>query len=318
MIKKELEILKRTHTPEKVRTKLKPKDRLFFALIAGLSGSFLDKMIIVKPDTVLKWYRQYLKSKWFFPHKTKSKGRPQTEAYIKNLVLKMKNENILWGLGKIKGELLKLGIALDKKTISNIIASFRKKGMVKTSLTWDKFIKLHMESLFSMDFFTVDTIWSKRFYVLFIMSVKSRKIVSFFITQHPTKEFVRQRIMDFRNSQSGKIYLIHDNGPELCAMNYTNYGITDIKTSIRAPNMNAFAERFVKSVRTESLDWFIIFTKHQLKNILSNYINYYNSQRPHQGIEQKIPEGYLPKKSGKVVSIPVLFGLHHHYDRISA
>jgi len=92
----------------------------------------------------------------------------------------------------------------------------------------------------------------------------------------------------------------------------------NVAISVGAPDMNAIAERFIGSVRREALDHFIIIDRNQLKTILKEYIGYYNSQRPHQGLEQHVPQNYSPQKEGKIVKLPVLSGLHHHYFRKAA
>jgi len=259
-----------------------------------------------------------IKRFWTFPPWTNKGGRPQTPVHIRNLILEIKNNNLLWGNGKIKGELLKLGIKLDKRTIARILNNFRKKGKVKNGLTWKKFIKSHLETLFAMDFFTVDSIFNKRYYVFFIIYLKTREIVCFDITTNPVKRFVEQRIDDLVwDRDFNKIYLIHDRSGEFCSINYKSRNINDITTSYKSPDLNAFAERFIGSIRKEALDWFIIFTEKQLRKILKEFIKYYNFRRHHQGIDN-IPAGYIPQKKGNIFSESILFGLHHHYYRKTA
>ena len=162
----------------------------------------------------------------------------------------------------------------------------------------------------------MDAVFGFRFYVFFIIYLKTREIVRFQVIQYPSKRFVEQQLSDWRWDQEEKmVYLIHDNDPTFVHINYNLYGIRNVPTSVRAPDMNCYAERFVKSVRTEALDNFVIFTQKQLERILNKYIAYYNELRPHQGIRQRIPSGYSAQKTGKVVSFLVLSGLHHHYAR---
>ena len=146
---------------------------------------------------MLKWIRRFIKGYWTFAQKTKKrKGRRETPNEIKQLVLKMKNENICWGNGKIQGELEKLGIKLDKRTIARIIEYFRRKGRVRKGLTWSKFIQSHFASLYAMDFFTLDTIWGNAFtsssssytYRLVKLSVM-------LLPTNPTRQFVRQQLI---------------------------------------------------------------------------------------------------------------------------
>ena len=113
-------------------------------------------------------------------------------------------------------ELMKVGVFLDKKTISKILRQFRRKGKVGRSLRWSQFIKNHLESLYACDFFTIDTIMGRRYYVFFILYMKSREIMQYAVTMNPCREFVRQQLMRFSESTEEKAYLIHDRSPELC------------------------------------------------------------------------------------------------------
>jgi len=270
----------------------------------------------VKPETVLRWQRQLIKQFWTFKRKTRV-GRPPVSHEIKRLILAMKNDNLYWGHKRIQGELLKLNIHMDKNTIRNILSDFRRRGKVKQSLIWKQFLSQQIHSLYAADFFTVDTILNQRFYVYFIIYHKSREIVDFAITRNPCREFVRQQLISFGEELNSLVYMIHDNAAQF-NLNYVAYGIKGIKTSVKAPNMNAIAERFIGSVRREALDNFLLISEKQILNILQEYIDYYNSQRPHQGLGQQVPEGYKPQRHGKVRKIPILGGLCYHYERMAA
>ena len=111
--------------------------------------------------------------------------------------------------------------------------------------------------------------------------------------------------------------MIHDNASQFY-FDYLSYVIKEVRTSIQAPDMNAIVERFVGSVRREALDHFLIFNRNQVKNILAEYISYYNTKRPHQGIDQDTPKKYIPIKRGEILKVPILSGLNHHYYRIAA
>jgi putative transposase len=305
---------KRIIFPYHLSTKTNHLSKRILCFLLSLFPKLKAYLSIVQPETVLKWTKSLIKNFWTFPRRSKAVGRPPTPQHIKNLILSMKNQNLLWGVKRIQGELLKLGIKLDKTTIFNIIKDFRKQGKIKKSLTWSRFLKAHIHSLFATDFFTVDSVFFKRFYIFFIIHLKSRKIVDLTLTTNPKRQFVRQRIIHFSEDKKDKSYLIHDRSPEF-SQNYHLYNIKGVATSVQAPNMNSYAERFISSARRELLDNFIILHENQLRNILLQYIHYYNSQRPHQGIKQKIPDGYTPQTKGTVVAVPVLSGLHHHYKR---
>jgi len=319
LLQKENTILKRSLEVKKKRPRFNFEDRLFYSILNRITDKTRYHFTLVKPETVLKWIRRFIKGYWHFSQKNKKTGRPETSNEIKQLVLKMKNENICWGNGKIQGELEKLGIKLDKRTIARIIEYFRRKGRIGKGLTWSKFIQSHLSSLYGMDFFTLDTILGKCFFIFFIIYLQTRQIVRYAVTTNPTRQLVRHQLIEFTwYFESNRIYLVHDGSGEFCNINYDDFGIEEIKISANAPNMNAFAERFIGSVRREAFDWFILFNEGQIRNILVEYVGYYNEKRPHQGIAQKVPKGYTPQKRGNIITYPILSGLHHHYERFAA
>jgi putative transposase len=236
---------------------------------------------------------------------------------IQDLILDIKNDNVSWGVKRIQSELMKLNIFLDAKTIWNILNKFRRHGRIKAGLTWKKFLQMQATSIWAMDFFTVDTMFKKRYYVLFIINHSSREIVRFAITENPVREFVRQQLIEFEQGIKRAGYMLHDNATQF-KLRYVDYGLRGIAISVGAPDMNAIAERFIGSVRREALDHFLIINRHQLKTILMEYIEYYNTKRPHQGLKQHVPQNYSPHKEGEIHKQPVLSGLHHHYLRKAA
>ncbi len=167
--------------------------------------------------------------------------------------------------------------------------------------------------MFACDFFTVDIFGFKRLYIFFIIELQSRRIVHYNITTNPNIRFIRSQISYFEELYPDS-YLIHDNSGELKYFPYNEYDIKSVATTPYSPNMNAYAERFIRSIRQECLDWFIIFSEKKLRNIIKKYMEYYNKYRPHQGINS-MPEDKLPDKYGKIRKMPILFGLHHHYYR---
>ena len=187
-------------------------------------------------------------------------------------------------------------------TVRKILQEFRRKGKIKRSPTWHTFMKRQAKSMYGMDFFTVDTLMKQRFYVYFVIHHKTRGILQFAITQNPIKEFVKQQIILFSENLKDKVYMIRDNAAQF-NLDYLLYGIKAVKTSVQAPmgglwggkrakrvNMNSIFERWIGSVRGEAPDHFLLFSEKQIKWILSNYISYYNMNRPHQGIDQQSPK----------------------------
>ena len=315
LLKKENEILKRTLNLKNIKLKSSMKDRLSLSIIAAISKRALSHLTLVKPKTLLDWQRRFIKNRWTYPKK--KPGRKPVPQSIRDLILEMKLDNRLWGCIRIADELSKLGIDIHYTTINKILQTFRKNGNLQPIGSWKKFLEMHWESLFAMDFMTIDTLFGKRLYLLIIMQLSSRKIVKWSITQYPCREFVRQRIIDFTEEYPEKPVLIHDNDSMFTSIDYSDYRIRGVNTCIAAPNMNAYMERLIGSVRREALDHFLLISEKQVKKIITDYIDYYNKFRVHQGIG-KSPEESKWSKSGEIKKKSILGNLHHHYYRSSA
>ncbi len=315
MLRKQNEILKRHIDFRNERLRPSHKDRWSLAMIAAVSKSAISHLQVFKPETVLTWQRKLLARRWMYHHR--NPGRRPVKSEIKNLILELKNDNSLWGCRRIADELSKLKIDIHHTTVNRIIQDFRKKGMIAVNGSWSRFLKAHWDSLYCMDFMTIDTIFGKRFYLLIILKLSTQEIKYWDFTKNPTKEFVRQRIIEFQDRDSGRKYLIHDNALQFTSINYSAYGIEGVRTSVAAPNMNAYVERAISTIRREALDHFLLISERQIRNVVSEYVDYYNRYRPHQGIAG-IPADSKAAGDGKIVKLPILSGLHHHYYRNSA
>ena len=230
----------------------------------------------------------------------------------------MKNDNQLWGCHRIADELKKIGIDLHPPTVNKIIQTFRKQGKIQPNGSWKKFLKSHWESLFGMDFMVIDTLFGKRFFLLIILELQSRKIIRYDLTENPCREFVKQRIeLLSEQFQDQEISLIHDNAPQFTSIDYSWYDIEGVNICSYAPNMNAYVERLNGSIRREALDHFLLFSEKQIQKIIWEYVEYYYHQRPHQGVG-RIPDPQQQFSLGKIRKEPVLGGLHHSYYRSGA
>jgi putative transposase len=315
LVRKENEILLRRLGRKRVA--FGSYDKLFLVVL-NRAIDIKDRLMLVKPETLLSWQRTLIKRLWTFEHPPAKRGRKPVGTDVKNLILSMKNDNLLWGVKRIQGELLKLDISLSTKTIRKILQSFRRRGRIRKSLTWKRFLESQIQFIYAMDFLTVDTILGKRFYVFAVISHKTREIVRLAITENPTREFVRQQLMLFSERITRKAYLIHDNAL-MFNIDYLAYNLVSVRTGVEAPNMNSIMERFFGSVRREALDNFVLISRAQIVAILEEYVAFYNSQRPHQGIQQQVPKpGEPEKKEGAVCRSAVLGGLHYHYYRQAA
>jgi len=315
LLTKENQVYKRQINRQKVQSKLKRRDRIYLSLISSLSKKAINHLTLVQPSTLLNWQRRFIKNYWTYEHK--ATGRKPVSKEIKDLILEMKTDNSLWGCHRIADELKKIGIELHPTTVNRIIQTFRKKGKIQPNGSWIKFLKAHWNSLFGMDFMTIDTLFGHRFYLLIILELKSRRIVRWDLAEQPGREFVKQRIELLSEEFPGKKTLIYDNAPQFTSIDYKMFGIKGVNTSPAAPNMNACTERVNGSIRREALDHFLLFSEKQIRKILTEYIDYYNHLRPHQGIKD-IPEKIFFNGIGSIKKRQILGGLHHHYYRSSA
>ncbi len=315
LLKKENEIYRRHINLQNKKLQFKKNDKFTLAMINALSKRAINHLTIVKPNTILDWQRSFIKNFWSYEHK--APGRKPITRKIKNLILKMKQENYLWGCKKIANELKKINIDIHYTTVNRIICTFRKQGLIQPNGSWKKFLKMHWDSLFAMDFMTIDTLFGRRLYLLIILELKSRKIIRYDLTENPCREFVKQRIELFSQDFPGNKTLIYDNAPQFTSIDYSWYDIKGVNICTAAPNMNAYTERVIGTIRREALDHFLLFSEKQVRNIVSEFIKYYNTQRMHQGIN-KIPDAEIHESSGPIKKIQVLSGLHHHYYRSSA
>jgi len=315
LLKKENEILKRHLNLQNKKIKTNRNERFSLSMITALSRKVINYLTIVKPKTVLEWQRKFIKNKWTY--KRKKPGRKAISQSLKSLILEMKQDNRFWGCRKISGELKKLDIIIHHTTVNKIIQTFRKTGQLQPIGCWKKFLKTHWNSLYGIDFMTIDTLFGKRFYILVILELKSRRIVKWDITEFPNREFVRQRIIDFSYDFPEEKHLIHDNAAQFTTIDFIDFNIHSINTSIASPNMNAFTERVIGTIRREALDHFLLFSEKQIRNIVREFVDYYNNHRIHQGIND-IPNGFIVSRSGVIKKKVILGGIHHHYFRSSA
>jgi putative transposase len=281
-----------------------------------------DVIFIVQPDTVLRWHRDLVRRKWAQKHSS-SGGRPPIKSEIEQLILRFVREND-WGYGKIVGELRKLGHQVSDQTIANIL---KRHGIPplperKTSLSWQHLMTHYKDQLLACDFFTVETLFLQTLYVFFFIEIGTRRVHFAGCTPHPTQAWVTQQarqltwILDEENINMR--FLIRDRDTKFSSSFdavFNSEHIHIIQTPFQAPKANAFAERWVRSVRNECLDKIIIFNQAHLNQIMREYIDYYNTQRPHQGISQKTPIPFLAQHDGRIQCQKVLGGIIHSYYR---
>ncbi len=308
-------------------------------------------MLLFKPDTVLKWHRELVRRKWTY-QRTRAGGRPSVATELEELIIRLARENPRWGYGKIQGELMKLGYTVGKSTIKDILKrkhippAHRRK---KQGTSWRNFLGHYADQMIACDFFTVETIRLQTLYVLFFIELSTRRVHLAGCTAHPTNEWVTQQarniasdlweiqemqqLQEVRDREASEPaspaspaspmrFLIRDRDAKFTSSFNTVFaseGIETVLTPYRSPKANAFAERWVRTVREECLDHLLIMSNRHLKLVLLEYIEYYNRRRPHQGIGQQVPVSPKPLtrkpliSDGEVCSREVLGGITHYY-----
>jgi len=301
------------------RPKVTQIDRLLLVLLASRVRAWRQALLILKPDTLLRWHREGFRLFW----RTKSKvptRRPRVSVETIALITELAAHNRLWGAERIRGELLKLGIHLSKRTIQRYLRRARPprpKGQ-----KWSTFLRNHAHAIWACDFVTVTDLFFRPIYAFVLVELATRRVVHVNVTRHPTDAWVAQQLREAAPFDERPTYLIRDNdakfGP-MFARVAAGSGIEVLRTPHLAPRANALCERFLGSLRRECLDHVIILNERQLWRVLREYVAYFNGARPHQGIRQRRPDNGLAlvpaPSAGRVVAVPVLGGLHHNYRR---
>ena len=278
--------------------------------------------MIVQPDTLLRWHRELFRRYWKRKSKAPSR-KPKVAAETIALIRQMAKDNRLWGAERIRGELLKLGLRVCKRTVQKYMRKVRTKP--PRGQTWATFLRTHAAQIWACDFLQISDLFFRPLFAFFILELKSRRVIHVGVTRSPTDAWVAQQLREATPYGQAPKYLIRDNDSKFgsCfARVAATSGIKILKTPYHAPRANAICERFMRSVRQECLDHLLILQERQLQRVLNAYVGYFNQARPHQGIRQQIPERLrsVPSSqdaSKKVIALPVLGGLHHDYQWVA-
>jgi putative transposase len=290
VLRHELAILRR----QVGRPKLGMADRALLAAAAVHLPRPQRAVLLVTPRTLLRWHRALVRRKWRQP--PGRVGRPPLSPEIRELVLRFARENPRWGHRRICGELRKLGFMVSATSVRRLLArAGLEPAPRRGGPSWREFLQSQASSIIACDFLTVETILLRRLYVLFFISHGTRRVWLAGCTRNPTGEWVTQQArnlgLDF--SESGMRFLIRDRDSKYSAPFdevFRSTGIRIVKTPIRAPKANAIAERFVRTVRAECLDWLLILNRRHLEHVLRVYVQHYNSERPHRALDLRSPQ----------------------------
>ena len=272
-------------------------DRTILALLSSTTDRTrrATTFLIVRPETVLRWHRRLVARHWTQPPTPKT-GRPPIDPELRRLVIRLANQNPNWGYRRIHGELARLGHKLAASTVWKILrAAGIDPTRDRTGPSWSEFIHSQWKAVLATDFACVDTALLRRFHVLFVIEVATRRVHLAGITTTPTSSWTTQaaRNLTMKLDDNHPFrFLIRDGAGQFTRSFdavLAGSGITAIRTPPRSPQANAYAERWVRTLRHELLDRTIIWNEHQLRSLLEEYLEHYNNHRPHQDSTNEHP-----------------------------
>ncbi|MDQ2875625.1 MAG: integrase core domain-containing protein [Actinomycetota bacterium] len=312
------------------RVRYGPGDRvLFAALTRFIPRRPWAEVFAVTPATLLAWHRR-LAARKYDTSKRRRPGRPATVASIARLTVRLARENPLWGYRRIHGELTKLGVTVAASTVYEILrAAGIDPAPRRDGPTWRQFLHAQAAGILAVDFLHVDTVALTRLYVLVFIEIGTRRMHLGGVTAHPTGDWTVQQArnlaLDPGERFTGFRFPIRDRGPDLTASFDAVFhatGATVIRTAVQAPRMNAICERLIGTLRRELPGRTLILSQAHLRAVLTEYQKHYNTARPHQGIDQRIPDpGPAPHVTTadpgacQIRRKPVLSGLINEYER---
>jgi len=303
------------------RPKLRRLDRVFLSAAARILPRERRSSFLVKPATLLRWHRELVKRKWTY--RGKRGGRPPMSPQVRELILRLARENPRWGCVRIQGELRGLGIRVGATTIRTLL---RRNGFGpaprREGPSWSEFLRAQAEGVLACDFFSVETAFLSTLYVLFFIEMGTRRVHVMTSTRNPDAGYTTQQARNIYLAgelPAGVRYLIRDRDSKFTRSFdavFGSEGARVILTPIRAPKANAFAERWVRTVRAEILDWTLVLSRRHLDRLLAQYASHYNSHRPHRGIALSPPDarGADPpvSASSKIHRREVLAGINEY------
>jgi putative transposase len=307
-------VLKR-HRP---RPKLRCWDRCLWVMLKRAWPGWKTPLLIFRPETVIGWQRAGLRMFWRWKSRRR-RGRPGKDPELIQLIRRMWAVNPTWGSPRIRDELAKLGLQASTATIRK----YRPRSRDPSSQSWRTFLQNHAAGIAAMDFFVVPTVTARLLYMLVVMKHERRKIVHFNLTDAPTATWTAQQIIHAFPSDTAPEYLLLDRDStygSIFVQRVVGMGNQQKLISPKSPWQNPFVERLVGSRRRECLDRVIVFHECQLRQILESYFEYYHNVRPHRSLDHDspVPRPVESLERGKVVEMPLVGGLHHHYLRQAA
>ena len=311
-LRQQLHVLKRSVK----RAKVDDSDRVFWVLIQRLCRQWKDHLVIVKPETVLRWHRQGFRYYWKWRSRSRP-GRPPIEAELIALIRRMSTENVLWGAPKIASELALLGHEVSETTVAKYMVRPKDR---QPSQSWRTFLTNHIGVSAGCDFFVVPTLTFRLLYAFVVLSHDRRRILHVNVTRSLTAAWTALQLTEaFPGDGFVPRYLHRDRDSiygDLVRKRIASMGIKEIVSARQSPWQNPFAERVIGSIRRECTDHIIALGEEHLRRTLRAYAHYYNTARCHLSLDRNAPQPRdVEHGPGNVHAIAYLGGLHHHYTR---
>ena len=297
-----------------------------------LSRKMLEQCTeLFTPGTIMRWYWRLVAEKYDGSQNRTYAGRPPILPEVVDLVIRLKQENPRWGYKKIRDQVVYLGYNICKSSVKNILIEngYDPEPDLTVRSTWHEFIRSHWDVLTACDFFTVELLVGRKLVrctLFFVMELATRKVFFAPIKLQPDGKYMRQVVRILTDSEDGflygKRYLIHDRDPLFRTAGFyeilRSSGIEPVKLPARSPDLNCYAERFVKSIKSECLDHLILSSVKRLEYVLGQYCAYYHHKRIHQGVGRIIEPKHPIDDTADIVCVERLGGLLKSYHRMAA
>jgi transposase InsO family protein len=299
------------------RPKIKNTDRIFWTWLSRIWNDWRSSLIIVKPPTVIGWHKKGFKLYW--KRKSRRVGRPTIDWELIQLIRQLQKENPTWSAQRIQGELAKLGVSVCDNTVAKYMR--KPKTDPEKRQRWLTFLHNSIKHIVGIDFAVVRTISFKAIYVFVAISHDRRKILHFAVSSKPHSQWAIQQLRETFAFDETTKYVIRDNDKifsEDFKKQIKTFGLKDTPTAPRSPWQNPICERVIGTLRRECLDHMIILNEKHLYNVLHEYIfEYYNVSRTHMSLDKDSPVHRPTQTNGRIISKPILGGLHHVYSRVA-
>ena len=291
-------------------------DRVFWVWLSRYWSGWRSVLVIVQPETVVRWHRQGFRLYWRWKSRSGKTGRPELDRTLQALVRRMCRENSLWGAPRIQAELALLEHEVAESTVARHMLRSKK----SSSPTWKTFLANHARDIVATDFFVVPTATFRLLYCFVVLLHDRRRVLHFNVTANPTSIWTAQQVVEAVPFQAAPRFLLHDRDSIYGGAfkeRVKSLGMEEVVTAPRSPWQNPYVERLIGSIRRECLDHVIVLNEDHLKRILSSYLEYYHDARPHMSLDSNapIPREVEPPDRGPVVAVPHVGGLHHRYTR---